>query len=170
MHRDQSGDAALRYAVAGLADQLLLAVFRLVGDLVGLGEGRAQMMRRAHLQRLAVGHDHVNGRGVVRSGELVPAGPPAHQEGDGQAPVELRVPLNGHLHLLCRLFPGGMSSVSLLEGGDLPQADQGPGVLCLVAEGVDDLVDPQRQIGMRPDPELEHGIDGRLAGGPQAPA
>src|SRR5690606_20157558 len=101
----------------------------------------------------------------IRTRELIPAGPAAHQEGYGQAVVELRIPLDRLLHLLCRFFPGGMDGVRLLEGGDLSQAYQGAGVLGLIAEGIDYLIDAQRHIGMRPNPELEHGIYSRLAGG-----
>ena len=167
MNREKSRYAALGYAVAGLRDQLLLAVFGLVGYLVGLGKGGSQMVSRANLQRPAIGHDHIDGSGVIRAGELVPAGPAAHQKWQSKAAIELRVPLDCDLHLLCSILPGGMNRMGLLEGCDLPQANEGSGVLGLIAECVDYLVNAQRQVGMGPDPELEHRIDGSLAGGTQ---
>ncbi len=163
VHGDESGNAALRNAVAGLRDQLLLAVFRLVCDLVCLGEGRTQMVRRANLQSLAIRHDDIYGRGVIRSGKLIPAGAAAYQEWQGQTAVELRVPGNGHLDLVFCIFPGSMNGVRLLERCYLAQAYERPGVLGLIAECIDYLINSQRQVGMRPDPELEHGIDSRLA-------
>ena len=58
-----------------------------------------------------------------------------------------------------------MDGVRLLKRRYLTEADERAGVLRLVAERIDDLVEFQGQVRVRPDPERIHQVDGGLARG-----
>ena len=142
-----------------------VAAFR-VGELDShrLGEVRAQVVRCAGLQRLAVLHHRLDREARDRAGEALALGLLAchNRHGDhvlGERAVDLE-----HLRcLLARLGLVGVGGVALLPE-ELRRAQQDAGTE-LPAHDVGPLVDQQRQVAIGVDPLRERAADDRLGGG-----
>ncbi len=167
VHADQGGDGPLRDPVTGLVTVFLLPLHVLVRDTERLREMIAEVVNRSDLEGSAIGHDRIDRDRIVGTRELVPVRPLRDQHRDIKPIVEL--PVQGYCVLDRRLgiLPGRMDGMGFLERSDLPEPDQGTGMLCLIPERVHNLVELEGEIGMGSYPEGIHRIYCRLACRPE---
>jgi len=124
------------------------------------------VMYGAQLQAAAAHHGGIDAHRVVGAGELVPLGALQKLVRQAQLLHELLQYLKVLLHLTLGVGLVHMAGVGL-EEVDLPDADEGAGLLGLVPEGVDQLVDLKGQVPVRANPYGEHGVHRGLRSRPQ---
>ena len=145
--------------------ELALAVHVLELDVERLGEVLAEVVRRAHLQRLAVLHDAFDGVGAQRAGEGLQLRLPALEHGHREPVARHALVDVEHLErLFLRLFLGGVDGVALLPE-ELRGAEEEAGPH-LPAHDVGPLVDQDGQVAVALHPLGVGVADDRLRRGP----
>jgi len=129
----------------------VLALLVLIGDVERPGEVLAVMMDAPELQAAPVRKKGVDAHGVVGPRELVPFGPAQQQVRKAQALHQVLQDDEVLLHLPLGVRLVHMAGVRFKEM-DLTHPDERPGLLGLVAEGVHDLIDLEREVGVRAHP------------------
>ena len=169
MGHDHRPDGSRRQPPRSLKWMLALVVAVAVRDVVGAREVLTEVMRRARLQRPAVGHHRLDAHGVLRAGELLRfrLAPLDHRN---RQPVlgELAVAVEHGVDLLGCLAVELMKGVALLPE-ELGGAQEESRAM-FPAHHVAPLVDLHREIAPRVDPVGVHGADDRLAGRPHREA
>ncbi len=147
MHTDHRSKKSFGHTVRGLVDVCLSRFLCFVGDVEGLGPLVTVVMARRNLQGPSVGHDGVDANGVPRSGKGVPDRAFCFENGKAQM---VHKPID-NLQILLDLTRG----VVLVDVGrvrfeevDFSHANEGTRLLRFVPEGVDHLVDLQRQVSV----------------------
>ena len=119
------------------------------------------MMTRGHLKCSAVWHDSIDADGVPSTGERVPYGPFRFDNGqtkvrhDSVNNVQIFFDLARSIRFI------SVGSVSLKEM-NFPNTNERTGLFGFVSEGVDHLIDFQREVFVRANPKWKHGVHGRF--------
>ena len=134
-----------------------------VGHVEGFGPLVSVVVAGGNLERPTVGHDGVDADGVPSTGEGVPHGSLGFD--DGQA--EISHDAVNDVQILGDL-PTGILFVNVgrmrFKEVNLTDANEGTGLLGFVAEGVDHLVNFQREVLVGTNPQREHRVHRRLGG------
>ena len=166
MHADHGPEETLGHAVGRLVAEGLLGVQIFVGHVEGFGPLVSIVVARSHLEGSTVRHDGVDTDGVPGSREGVPDGSLGLDDGQAQIVHEAVDDLQIFGNLPAGIVFVCVSRVGLKEV-NLTNTDEGTGLLGLVAEGVHHLVNFQREVLVRANPQREHGVHGRLGCGSQ---
>ena len=138
---------------------MLLTIHILIGDAKRLGEVISKMVDSSYLECASIRHYSINRHGKVSSRELIPVRTLGDDDWNTEVTIKFLRKSKFILNLLICFIPGCMHGVGLHERGDLTKPDERTCVLCLIPEGVHDLIEFQREISMRPDPQRIHWIN-----------
>ena len=139
-----------------------LAVLVRVGDVEGVREVLAELVRRAHLQRLAVAHQPFARPRDDRAGELLAVGLAPAPDRDREVALHRRGVgvLEDLQGVRVRLLARGVGGMALLP--EELRGAQEQARAQLPAHDVRPLIDLQRQVAVARDPARERGVDDRL--------
>ncbi len=144
--------------------ELVLALLIFVRDIERPGEVLPVVVDGTELQTPSVRKQGVHSHGVVRTRELVPFRAAQQEVRQAEVLHDVLEDDKIFLNLALRVRLVHVTGVRF-EEMYLADADEGPGLLRLITECVDQLVSFKRQVGVRADPEGEYRVHGRLAGG-----
>ena len=159
VHTNDCSNASLGDTVTGLRSKLLLTIHILIGDAKCPGEVISKMVDGSDLEGSSIRHYSIDRHGKVSSRELIPVRTLGDDDWNTEVTIKFLRESKFILNLLICFIPGCMHGVGLHERGDLTKPDQRARVLCLIPECVHNLIEFQRKIGMRPDPQRIHWIN-----------
>ena len=163
MHAHHSAEQTLGHPVGGLVAVRLFCIEVFVGHVKRFGPLVAIVVAGGNLQGSSVRHDGVNADGVPCTRERVPDRSLGFDDGQAQVVHDAVHDVEVLLDL-----PRGVRFVSVCGVGfkevNLPHPDEGTGLFGFVTEGVDRLVNLQREVFVGPNPQRKHRVHGSFRG------